>query len=276
MPIVYASIMPHGDEIVPELVSDLDEDCKELYIASKLASEKLFQKDPDIIVIASPHNLRLFEHIGIVASEYMYGELRSDNGVISVRVKVDREYTKAIYTESVRRGIPVILVNYGASEGESSRMCLDWGTVIPLWFIKQKYIYEGKNLPKVVLVTPSREIDWSKLVEFGEVIASVSNKRGNRVAFIASADQAHTHDKNGPYGYDEASKIFDEFITKITKSNELHKILELDKRLVERAKPDSVWQLLIMYGAIKNTTLRNTINVYRCPSYFGMLVSVYE
>jgi len=275
MPIVYASIMPHGDEIVPELVNKFDADTKELYLAADKAAGIMVDKKPDLIVIASPHNLRLYEHIGIIATEFLSGELRNEYGCISVKARVDRDFSKKLYNEANKNVIPVILVNYGTSGGELSSMCLDWGTIIPLWFIKRRYIIEQLEMPKVVLVTPSREIDWDYLVRFGEIINELSEKEGIRIAFVASADQAHTHDKNGPYGYDEAAKIFDEIIIEIAKENKLGELLKIRKDIIDRAKPDSFWQLLIMYGAIKGAGLSNILNVYHCPTYFGMLVSVF-
>ncbi len=275
MPIIYASIMPHGDEIVPELVNKFNDSTRELYSAAIKAADILFTKRPDLIIIASPHNLRLYKHIGIIATEYLSGELKSDYGIIRMRVKVDRDFAKKLFREAERSKIPSILVNYGTSEGELSSMYLDWGTLIPLWFVKRKYILEGEEIPRIVLVTPSREINWNLLFQFGEQIRKLSEDDDKKIALIASADQAHAHDKNGPYGYAEEAKEFDKLIVDMAKKADFSELLEIKTEMIERAKPDSFWQLLILHGVLKGLDMRNVLNVYQCPTYFGMLVSVF-
>jgi len=274
--IVFGCIAPHGDEIVSELVGELDEESKILADAMETLAYRLLLKEPDVIVIATPHNLRIYEHIGIIATSYASGTWIGENGAISVEAICDRDFAYCLYNRSKNVGIPVVLANFGTSEGKYSNMPLDWGTIIPLWFVAKKYSEQGAELPKIVMVTPSREIPWDSLVRFGEIIYEVSKETNRKVAFIASADQGHAHDPEGPYGYDEASKEYDKYVLEIVRNNRLDRLLELDPHFVERAKPDSLWQMLILYGAIRKTDLRNTLAVYGCPTYYGMLVAVFE
>jgi len=276
MGVIFAGIAPHGDEIVPELVQKMDEKSKILMNAMIKFSDALHNKNPDLIVIATPHNLRLLGYMGIIATSFAQGVWSTQYGSISVKVRCNREFARKLYDLSIGYDLPVVLVNYGVAEGELSNMCLDWGTIIPLWFIKNRYEESKKDLPPVVIVTPSREIPWENLVKLGELIADVADELEIKTAFIASADQGHAHDPNGPYGYDEASKLFDEYVLDAVKSNNLGKLLKLTPEFIEKAKPDSFWQMLILHGVLKRTKLRNTMNVYECPTYFGMLVAIYE
>ncbi len=105
-----------------------------------------------------------------------------------------------------RRGLPVVGAHYGTTEGVTSDMPMDWGTLVPLWFMMPRC----RKKPKIVIVTPSREIPLSKNFEFGQMIAEqAESNRNKRVVFVASADQAHAHKKNGPYGFNKQAKEYD-------------------------------------------------------------------
>ncbi len=55
----------------------------------------------------------------------------------------------------------------------------------------------------------------------------------------------------------------------------LHELVHVDPELVERAKADSWWQMLILHGAV-NGGLRGRLISYEAPTYFGMLTAAYE
>jgi aromatic ring-opening dioxygenase LigB subunit len=53
-------------------------------------------------------------------------------------------------------------------------------------------------------------------------------------------------------------------------------LLKMDMSLVERAKPDSLWQMLILHGALQVKNLKGSFIAYQVPTYFGMLEASYE
>ena len=55
----------------------------------------------------------------------------------------------------------------------------------------------------------------------------------------------------------------------------LQSLLDLDRALVEEAKPDSVWQLLMLAGATGDTWRPELIS-FEVPTYFGMLCAAYS
>jgi len=128
---------------------------------------------------------------------------------------------------------------------------------------------------KMVMVTPSREIPLQNLVRFGSVIAEAAEKCKHRVAFVASADQAHTHNKKGPYGFHKDSAKFDQLVVDAVKENKVESILKLDPQLVENAKPDSIWQMSILVGILKRVPMKGKLVSYQAPTYFGMLSAMY-
>jgi aromatic ring-opening dioxygenase LigB subunit len=125
-------------------------------------------------------------------------------------------------------------------------------------------------------VTPSREIPLTQLVDFGKVIAEVAESSQRKVAFVASADQGHAHDKKGPYGFHPASKEYDEFVIKAVKEDNLKQILTLDPQFVEDARPDSLWQMAILAGVLERVSMKARFVSYQAPTYFGLLCGSFE
>lgn len=151
-------------------------------------------------------------------------------------------------------------------------MPMDWGTLIPLWFLVGR---DNEDL-KVAIVTPSREIPLKELVSFGEVISEVTAASEKRVAFVASADQGHAYRADGPYGYNPASAEFDQLVKEAVQRNDLGPLLNLPSKFVENAKPDSLWQLAILQGVLERSQLVGRLLSYQVPTYYGMLCATFS
>jgi len=270
MGIVFACIAPHGAEIIPQLAGDkLEAFNKTRRGMEKIASLIKTQKIGTII-IATPHNLRLKGNIGIITTEFTEGSLQTDSGSIRMRFQYNRPLAEEILRQAKESKLPVVGVNYGTDEGPSSCMPMDWGTLIPLWFF-------GAQLarPRVVIVTPSREIPMENLVKLGSLIVQAAKKSDEKVAFVASADQAHTHHSKGPYGFHPASAKFDKLVKKAVKENNLKMLLNLEQQLIENAKPDSLWQIAILIGVLQKNPMKGKLISYQAPTYYGMLCAAY-
>jgi len=176
-----------------------------------------------------------------------------------------------VLREAEKEDLPVVGANYGALEGSASDLPMDWGSLIPLWF----FIGRGKSRKMVLIVTPSRGIPLRQNLEFGKVIARVAESMNRRIAFVASADQAHTHAKDGPYGYSMAAAEYDKRVTDSIKGDRLSSIMKMAPKLVEAAKPDSLWQMAMLVGVLDVVPMRGKLLAYDVPSYFGMLCAGY-
>lgn len=75
---------------------------------------------------------------------------------------------------------------------------------------------------------------------------------------IASCDWAHAHDEQVPYGFNPAAKEFD-------------KMADFDEGFIEPAKPDGIWQTLILAGAIPPEERHIEFLSYEALTYFGLI-----
>ncbi|HET7405460.1 MAG TPA: extradiol ring-cleavage dioxygenase [Candidatus Bathyarchaeia archaeon] len=275
MALVYSCIAPHGGEIIPQLssktmLSKFEETRKGMLTIAK----RILQARPHTIVIASPHNLRLVGKIAVVVTENSTGDLKgSNNRTVSIAAKCDRRLAQRILRESEKERLPVVGVNYGTASGPASDIRMDWGTLVPLWFVLNRQ----KLKSEIVIVTPSREIPIKDNFRFGRLIGRLLQRdKTRRYVFIASADQAHAHSRTGPYGYSPAASEYDGIVQDLIRENKLKRVMGLDPRFVERAKPDSLWQMTILAGVTDVVPSRSELISYQVPTYYGMACAGYE
>ena len=275
MTLVYACIAPHGGEIIPELASKaMLPKFEETRAAMRVLAKRISETHPQTVVIASPHNLRLVSRIAVVVSENSSGTLKGiPNRSVSLRARCDTDFGRILVRQAEKEDLPVVGANYGTATGSSSDIQMDWGTLVPLWFI----LKERKLKPKILIVTPSREIPLRKNFVFGQLLGRLMSKdRKRKFVFIASADQAHAHSRTGPYGFSRAAQKYDDLVLRAIRDNNLKRILRLKPRFIEDAKPDSLWQMVILAGINELVPLRSQLLSYQVPSYYGMVCAGFE
>ena len=272
MPLVFACIAPHGGEIVPSLAGKKLRLFAPTRKAMRALAVEMKKAKPDTIVLATPHNLKLQKHIGVVTAQFSSGSVTEGRSTIRLKAVCDVELGDKVVEEAERAGIPVVAAGYGVREGPLSNLAMDWGTLIPLWFL-----LKGAGLKsKVAIVTPSRGIPLRQNFEFGKALARVAMKEKKRVAFVASADQAHAHKKSGPYGFDRRAAEYDRIVVDAVRGDSLETLMKLEPDFIEGAKPDSLWQMSMLAGALSVVPMKGELLSYQVPTYFGMLCASYR
>jgi len=270
--LVFAAIAPHGGIVIPELCTPEELD---LAAATRGAMEELGRRfeeaRPEAVIVATPHNVHVDGHVGVVIA----GSLEGSVDHVALSCPVDTELALRSLVDLVGAGVPCVGVSFGPNDPREATMPLDWGALIPLWFMG------GRAEPQVpvVIVAPARDLKPDALVEAGRVLGTTARNLGRRVALIASADHGHAHDAQGPYGFDPAAARYDERIVELVRDNRLGELLTVDEELVEAAKADSFWQLLLLHGALdygaRDGGFDAELLSYEVPTYFGMLCAAF-
>jgi aromatic ring-opening dioxygenase LigB subunit len=233
--LVFACIAPHGDvDLDPALRPAMEE------LGRRAAAAQL-----DVAVVVTPHSVHVEGHYAVVTSARV-GKHETDRATAAALLEAD---------------LPILGVSFGGNDPATAEFPLDWGAEIPLEFV---------HAPKFVVVSPARDRPLEEHLRLGQVLASNSLLQGKRVALIASADHGHAHDADGPYGFDPAAAAYDARLQEILASERLD-FLPLAE-LVEAGKADSLWQLLVLQGAVGEAA-RADVLAYAAPTYYGMLVA---
>jgi len=196
---------------------------------------------PDVAVVVTPHNVHVAGHFAVVTASRV-GEWETDRDAARALLDAD---------------LPALGVSYGGNDASQAEMPLDWGAEVPLGFMRAR---------RVVVVAPARDLPFAEHLRLGAAIAALPG----RVALIASADNGHAHDAAGPYGFHPAAAAYDARLQEILASPALDFLPLVD--LVEEAKADSLWQLLVLQGAVGESA-RVDVLAYAAPTYYGMLVA---
>ncbi len=203
---------------------------------------------------------------------------------VEVNVPCDRRLIEAISLRAARDGLPVVRVSYAGNRADQAVVPLDWGAIVPLWFLGHDQNEPGTGDvlgsaptgsagPPVALLTPSRSLPWEKMLAFGRSLGVTMHTDDRRIGFVASCDWAHTHRNDGPYGFHEAAKRVDEYVTDAIRRNSLADLMHLAPADVEDAAIDGLWQALMLAGVQEISPFTLQLQSYEAPSYYGMVVA---
>lgn len=270
MPLVFGAIAPHGGDILEEIADDpgvmaLTRTAMQ-HLGRRFAAARI-----DTVVVLTPHGMIPDGAISVGATRIAAGILGDPDGRhIQAAFGTDEEFVAGLRLACDGR-IPLAAL-VGQEEGEQAVLPLDWGALIPLWFTARAH---PEPQPKVVVCAPDRRLPRETLVRFGVAIAEVAETTERRVALIASCDQGHAHDPEGPYGYDPMSVEHDRAMVAAIENDDLPSLVEWPEEFLEAAKVDAYWQTLILAGALGVVPMRAKLLSYEAPTYFGMAVAAY-
>jgi aromatic ring-opening dioxygenase LigB subunit len=254
--IVFAAIAPHGGLVFDQPEAPTRQGMEEL--GRRFAAAR-----PTAVIVLTPHGLHIDDHFAVVRSRRLEGDVSqwSDSGE-RYEGPGEPELAADCIAELQLEDLPTLGITFGSTAAGDSTMPLDWGAMIPLWFMRAP----------AVVVTPCRARSNGEHVRAGAALARATGLR--RVALIASADHGHGHTSDGPYGFAAQSAPYDEQIQELVRENRLGELEEIDPDWAVEAKADSFWQLLMLHGAIGDAFDVELLS-YEVPTYFGMLTASY-
>ncbi|WP_297027805.1 hypothetical protein, partial [Thermoplasma sp.] len=138
---------------------------------------------------------------------------------------------------------------------------LDFGSMIPLTFFKPG---------RIVAIGEPRLLSKERIESFAEHLVAVSDKYSGNISIIISADQAHTHSPDGPYGYSDMAEYYDETVIKSIDSGDFAALYRMQQAVIDEAKPDSYQNMIMLKKMLEVTGRRMKVRYYYVAKYFGM------
>ncbi|MEP6756248.1 MAG: hypothetical protein ABJA67_12160, partial [Chthonomonadales bacterium] len=171
----------------------------------ELLGERCLKAQPDTIIVMTPHGIYDESLVTIGHAGTAFGELDGDGSHVEAEFVCNTDLVTRIAAQCKELKLPICLVQSHDENNQPAPFPLDWGCLVPLWFMGANWDVK----PKVVVMCPGRQIPRGELVNFGRMIAEVCEASSERIAFICSADLGHGHDADGPYGFTPVSAEFD-------------------------------------------------------------------
>jgi aromatic ring-opening dioxygenase LigB subunit len=279
-PFVFACVTPHGLPILEELAGEDQALMSQTRASMQLLGQQMANANPETLIILTPHGLTIEGQFSVSDASFlsgtlseqtvaaMVGEQRSDDGQsVHVLRSGDRTLARKIVDHAQSAHLPVGALNFATREGVFSQLPLDWGSIVPLSFMP--------DVP-IVVITPSRRLSDEAHLAFGQALAEAVRESGNRVGLIASCDWSHAHSEQGPYGLHPDASTLDEKVLTLFRENRLEDMMNFSPTLIANAKPDGIWQTLILAGAIPLSARRSHVLSYEVPTYFGLMCVSYS
>jgi aromatic ring-opening dioxygenase LigB subunit len=155
--VVFGAIAPHGDPAFDE--------GSRTRLAFEELGRRLERAAPDVTVVVTPHNVHVEGAFAVVTAATIAGSL--EELPIELECTVDRDLAAGVLAALRDNGLPAVRMSYGSNDESLAVMPMDWGTLIPLWFLGGQ---DDEPRP-VVVVSPARDRSLADHVKAGEAIA---------------------------------------------------------------------------------------------------------
>ena len=243
MAISAAFMVPHPPMIVPQVGRGSEAQVAETTRAYEQVAEEIAHLAPETIVITSPHTVMYSDYFHISPGSGAKGSFADFR---APGVKFEEEYDKELADEIC---LLADAADFPAGTmGERDRR-LDHGTMVPLYFIRQKY-----RAGKIVRIGLSG-LPLTAHYTLGKMIAEAAERLDRRVVFVASGDLSHKLKDYGPYGFAKEGPVYDERIMDVCSRGEFLKLFDFDENFCEKAAECGHRSFVIMAGALDGKAL---------------------
>ncbi len=261
--IVGAFIMPHPPLIIPQVGNGEEKIIQKTVDACTEVAERVAQLKPETIVVLSPHTVMYADYFHISPGSSAHGSFADYRAPeVQIDVEYDTEFVKELCSEAKESDLRA------GTLGEKDRS-LDHATMIPLYFIGQKY--SGYKVVRIGLSGQSATEHY----KLGKLIAQTAEKLGRRVVIIASGDLSHKLKDDGPYGFSPDGPKFDSQVTEAMADGDFLQFLSFDEDFCESAAECGLRSFRIMAGAFDGISVGSELLSYEGPFGVGYGVAAF-
>ena len=244
MAILAGFMVPHPPMIVPDIGRGSESQITETIRAYEIIADEIASLRPETIIITSPHSIMYGDYFHISPGRCAQGDFA---GFRAPNVRFDEEYDTKLVTEICRLADAEDFPAGTLGERDSR---LDHGTMVPLWFIRNRY-KDGRIIRIGLSGLPL--IDHYRL---GMIIRDAVSNTGRRAVIVASGDLSHKLQEYGPYGFAPEGPEYDERIMDVMSSAEFGKLFDFDSSFCDNAAECGHRSFVIMAGAFDGMSVR--------------------
>ena len=244
MGIIAGFMVPHPPMIVPDIGRGSEAQVADTAAAYERVAGEIAALAPETIVITSPHSIMYADYFHISPGKSASGSFA---GFRAPGVRFSEEYDTELVREICRLADKEEFP--AGTLGERDKE-LDHGTMVPLWFIRNKY--SGGKIVRIGL-SGLPLIDHYR---FGMMIREAAENTGRRVVMVASGDLSHKLQDYGPYGYTPEGPEYDERIMDVMGRAAFGELLDFDSTFCDKAAECGHRSFVIMGGAFDGTAVR--------------------
>ena len=244
MAISAAFMVPHPPMIVPDIGRGSEAQIEETTKAYERVAEEIAALKPETIVITSPHSVMYADYFHVSPGRRAKGSFADFRaGQVKFNEEYDEDLVNRICILADEEHFPA------GTLGERDAK-LDHGTMVPLWFIRQKY--DGFRIVRIGLAG----LPLTDHYRLGMMIKEAAEMENRKVVFVASGDLSHKLQSYGPYGYAPEGPEYDKRIMDVCSRAAFGELLSFDETFCEKAAECGHRSFVIMAGAFDGMSVK--------------------
>ncbi|MDD3840213.1 MAG: AmmeMemoRadiSam system protein A [Clostridia bacterium] len=269
--ILSAYLSPHPPIMVHEIGRGREQEINQTIQAMHSLSKDIKLKDPDTIVIITPHGPVFKDAIGISVQRILKGDLRSFGAPqVALSYQNDLELVERIQEEAENCDIPCVSLNKTLAAQYNISPDLDHGAIVPLYFVDKEF--SDHKLVHISIGILSHE----ELYSFGKAIQQAIEKLKRDVVILTSGDLSHRLISGAPAGYHPDGEVFDKKLIKMLKKGDVEAILDMDGQLIKNAGECGLIPIIMMLGVMDGYQFKPEMLSYQGPFGVGYCVATFN
>lgn len=246
MAILAAFMVPHPPMIVPAVGRGSEQQIQKTIDAYEQVADEIAALAPETIIITSPHAVMYADYFHISPGRGARGDFgRFRAAQVRFDEAYDRELVSELASIASEQGFPAGVM------GERDKQ-LDHGTMVPLYFVRNKY--KGAKIVRIGL----SGLPLSEHYRLGQMIREAVDRTGRRVVLIASGDLSHKLQDYGPYGFAEEGPQYDARIMDVCGRAAFGELFDFDETFCDRAAECGHRSFVIMAGVFDGLAVKAT------------------
>ena len=238
MPIIAAFMVPHPPMIVPQVGKGGEKQVQKTVDSYMRVAQEIAELKPDTIVISSPHSVMYSDYFRISPGKTAHGSFAEFGAPkVSFDAEYDTEFVDRLCELASDRHFP-------AGKLGERKKALDHGTMVPLYFITQKYC-DFK-----LVRTGLSGFDLLMHYEYGMMIKETAEALNRRVVYVASGDLSHKLQSYGPYGFAPEGPEYDKRIMEVCGSARFGELFDFGESFCDKAAECGHRSFVVMAGAL--------------------------
>ena len=237
MSILAGFMVPHPPMIVPDIGRGEEEKIRETIEAYEKVAERIKEIAPDTIIISSPHSIMYADYFHISPGKGAKGSFARFG---AAQVGFEEEYDAQLRDQIIEYADQIDFPAGILGERDPK---LDHGTMVPLYFVRQKY--KGGKILRIGL----SGLPLSDHYRLGMFIKDAVDALGRRAVFIASGDLSHKLQSYGPYGFAREGPEYDERIMDVCSRAAFDELFDFSEDFCDKAAECGHRSFVMMAGA---------------------------